>query len=97
MNYRQYSMSPTEAALWIGVSRSTIYRLMRQGEIPVIKVGRRTLLQSEHLEAFVSGRSQIRSPQGPTEVVVASEKPSPCPAFRSPMPPRKDRRRPRAS
>lgn len=58
MSYRQFSMSPVEAALWIGVSRSTIYRLIRQGEIPIVKVGRRTLLQSAHLERFVSERSR---------------------------------------
>jgi excisionase family DNA binding protein len=60
-----YAMSPADAARWIGVSRSTLYRLMARGEIPVVKVGRRTLLVSEHLMAFVTGRSQSHT--GPVQ------------------------------
>lgn len=61
MSNTPYAMSPADAARWIGVSRSTLYRLISRGEIPVVKVGRRTLLLSEHLMAFVTGRSQSRT------------------------------------
>lgn len=54
-----FAMSLNDAARWIGVSRSTIYRLVARGEIPRIKIGRRTVVLSSHLAEFLHGQEQI--------------------------------------
>jgi len=54
-----FAMSLNDAARWIGVSRSTIYRLVARGEIPRIKIGRRTVVLSSHLTEFLHGREQF--------------------------------------
>jgi len=77
-------MSPADAARWIGVSRSTLYRHIQSGEIPTVKVGRRTVLPTHHLEAFVNGRTTSPPKQSATPVVAAAGKPSPCKGFRAP-------------
>lgn len=47
-------LHPTaEAAEIIGVGRSTLYRLIAEGEIDVVKLGRRTLIAQDELERFV--------------------------------------------
>ncbi len=55
------AMSLNDAARWIGVSRSTIYRLVAKGEIPKIKIGRRTVVLSSHLTEFLLGQEQATS------------------------------------
>jgi excisionase family DNA binding protein len=56
-----FAMSLNDAARWIGVSRSTICRLAARGEIPKIKVGRRTVVLSNHLAEFLLGQERIAS------------------------------------
>ncbi len=43
----------TEGAALIGVGRSTLYELIRTGEIKTVKIGRRTLVPHEELERYV--------------------------------------------
>ncbi len=43
------TLSVEHAARLIGVSRSTAYRLVRDGELPGIKVGRRVLVLKKPL------------------------------------------------
>ena len=43
------TLSVEHAARLIGVSRSTAYRLVRDGELPSIKVGRRVLVLKKPL------------------------------------------------
>lgn len=46
----------TDAAATIGVGRSTLYRLIEEGEIEIVKIGRRTLIAQDELERFVRNR-----------------------------------------
>jgi excisionase family DNA binding protein len=41
------------AAARIGISRSNLYELIRTGEIPIIKVGARSLVGDQDLRAFL--------------------------------------------
>ena len=95
MRSTPYAMSPADAARWIGVSRSTLYRHIQSGEIPAVKVGRRTVLPTHHLEAFVAGRSTSRPKQVPVPATVATGKHSPSTGLRAPS--GTDRRKPTAS
>ena len=42
----------------IGVGRSKFYQLINRGEIPVIKLGRRTLVPVSALRAFVARKME---------------------------------------
>jgi len=44
-----------------GVSRSTIYRELNAGRLKAVKVGRRTLLAEEDIDAWWMQRYQLRS------------------------------------
>jgi excisionase family DNA binding protein len=46
---------PTAAAR-IGISRSGLYELIRAGEIPIIKIGARSLVGDHDLRAFLERR-----------------------------------------
>lgn len=46
------------AALLLGIGRSTMFELIRQGEIPVVRIGRRTLVHRDDLERFAQARRQ---------------------------------------
>ena len=47
------AMSPRDAATSIGVSRSTLYRLIDSGQLRTVKIGRRTLIPSSCLFALL--------------------------------------------
>ena len=47
------AMSPQDAARAIGISRSSLYRLMKQGRIRSVKLGRRTLVPTSELSALI--------------------------------------------
>jgi len=44
------NLSIPEAAVLLGVSRSTIYNRLRTGELRSVRIGRRRLIPSEELE-----------------------------------------------
>lgn len=47
-------LHPTaEAAELIGVGRSTLYELIKSGDIETVKIGRRTLIHHDELERYV--------------------------------------------
>lgn len=47
-------LHPTaEGAALIGVGRSTLYELIKAGEIQAVKIGRRTLIPHDELERYV--------------------------------------------
>jgi excisionase family DNA binding protein len=48
------AMSPRDAARAIGISRSTLYRLIKQGRIRTVKLGRRTLVPTSALAELIS-------------------------------------------
>ncbi len=43
-----------EAAKALCLGRTTLYRLIREGKLKVIKVGKRTLISASELEAFLA-------------------------------------------
>ncbi|MBE0426350.1 MAG: excisionase family DNA-binding protein [Nitrospirae bacterium] len=51
--------SPGEACYYIGLSWTTLKRLIDEGEIRVVRVGRRYLIPKESLDAFVEFKSVI--------------------------------------
>lgn len=48
--------SAAETAEVLGVSRPTVYALMRQAGFPAFKVGARTLISAEGLRAWVQAQ-----------------------------------------
>ena len=48
--------STTETAQVLGVSRPTVYQLMKQTGFPAFKVGTRTLVSAEGLRAWVQAQ-----------------------------------------
>jgi excisionase family DNA binding protein len=53
---RAYSIR--EAASMCGVSRATLYRLLRQGKITTIKIGSRRLVPEASIDALLAGGAQ---------------------------------------
>ena len=47
------TMSVTQAANWLGISRAFAYELVARGEIPSIRLGRRVLVPTKRLFEFV--------------------------------------------
>ena len=50
------AFSIEEAAIYIGGSRPTIYRLMDSGALPSFHIGRRRLILKEDLDQFLKDR-----------------------------------------
>ena len=48
------ALSIPDAAQAIGVSRATLYRLIVSNDIPVVKVGHRSVIRTVDLEQFLS-------------------------------------------
>lgn len=48
------TMNPTEAAKVLGISRPTLYALMRQDGFPSFKVGSRRLISRAGLERWIA-------------------------------------------
>jgi excisionase family DNA binding protein len=44
------AVNPTKGAKVMGVSRSTFYQLLRDGELPLIKIGTRSLIRIADIE-----------------------------------------------
>lgn len=53
-----------EAIAATGVPRSTLYKLIRQGEIEIVKLGNRTLIPADSLRAWAE-RLRIRRTEEP--------------------------------
>lgn len=49
---------PTETALVLGVSRPTVYTLMKRADFPSFKVGSRTLVSAEGLREWVKKQAE---------------------------------------
>jgi excisionase family DNA binding protein len=52
------------AAARIGISRSCMYELIRAGEIPIIKVGARSLVGDHDLRAFLQRHRVVTAHSG---------------------------------
>jgi excisionase family DNA binding protein len=44
------AVSPTKGAKVMGISRSTLYQLLKDGELPLIKIGTRSLIRIADIE-----------------------------------------------
>lgn len=49
--------SPSEAAEVLGISRPTVYVLLRRADFPAFKLGTRTLISAEGLRAWVEAQA----------------------------------------
>ena len=54
MKSKRKTLTVTEAATWLGISRQTAYQEVRTGAIPSIRLGRRILVPIHALEAMLS-------------------------------------------
>lgn len=52
-SYEPHLLSIRETAETLGVSRQTVYRLMAAGELPVVKIGDRSLFRPRDVEALI--------------------------------------------
>jgi excisionase family DNA binding protein len=55
------ALSPEQAAQALGVSRVTLWRMVRRGEIKTFHVGRRRLVPVAVLEAFIAEQVELES------------------------------------
>lgn len=58
MQDEKLAYSPTETALVLGVSRPTVYTLMKRADFPAFKVGSRTLVSAEGLREWVRKQAE---------------------------------------
>jgi len=45
--------SPEESAEMLGIGRTTLYALIKTGELHMVKIGRRSLVAVDELESYV--------------------------------------------
>lgn len=58
-NIRPITVSTTEAARLLGISKPSVYRLIHRGDFPVLHVGNRTLVSLAGLDEWVKNQTQI--------------------------------------
>ena len=65
INYRLLEQKPylktSELSELLGLSRSTIYNLINNGTVPIIKVGARTLIKREDIDGLLQSRQVIKT------------------------------------
>lgn len=49
-------LSLDDVAQLLGISESGVYRLVRSGELPRVKVGKRTLFEPHEIRGFIASR-----------------------------------------
>ncbi len=54
------TLTVTEAAELLGISRGTAYECVRTGEIPSVNFGRRVLVPRRRLEALLNAETAIK-------------------------------------
>jgi len=53
---------PEEAATLLGLGRSTVYELLRSGELPVVHVGRAARIPMRELRHWVEAHAELNDP-----------------------------------
>lgn len=53
------ALSVDEACIYIGIGRAHLYRLMDEGSVPSLHVGRRRLLLRKDLDAFLDRQKAV--------------------------------------
>ncbi len=74
MELQRLTLSIEEAANVLGISRALAYELVRRGELPSLRLGRRVVVPRRSLEALVEGHDDEDSREIPT---MAVQPPSP--------------------
>ena len=54
------TLSIAETAQALGISRPSVYTLLRQGELPTIKLGRRTLIPVDALRQWIADQAGVK-------------------------------------
>ena len=57
-------LNTTEAALFLGISKNTLYDWVNQRKIPFIKIGRLTKFRQKDLESWLEQRSSKEEKNG---------------------------------
>lgn len=52
------TLSVAETAAALGVSRPTVYQLLKRADFPVLRVGGRTLVSADGLRAWVEAQAE---------------------------------------
>jgi excisionase family DNA binding protein len=52
---KRRALSPREAERTLGISHATLYRLIKAGRLKTIKLGTRTIITVEAIDALLSG------------------------------------------
>ena len=55
------TLSVSEAAIALGVSRPTVYQLMRRADFPSFKIGTRTVIPRQALERWAEEQAKGRA------------------------------------
>ena len=58
-------LSRVEARTILGVSSATFARMIARGDLPIVEVGGRTMLDPADIRAFIEARKTIRNDDGP--------------------------------
>lgn len=68
-------LSLCDVAKVLGISESGVYRLVRGGELPRVKVGNRTLFDPEDVRGFIASRREAgrENDKGPTSAAPGLE------------------------
>lgn len=60
----RFTMSVEEAAEALGISRALAYELVRRGDLPHLRLGRRVVVPRKALERFIDGATVPRGLDG---------------------------------
>jgi excisionase family DNA binding protein len=61
------ALSVVNAARYLGISRASIYLLIKAGHLPIAKIGHRTLLRRVDLDTFLTRNVVNKGRQEPTK------------------------------
>jgi excisionase family DNA binding protein len=53
-------LSIVDAASSLGISRAGVYRLVGEGALPVVKIGKRSLIDSRDISTLIERRKAVR-------------------------------------
>lgn len=48
-----------QVAAQLGVNRSTVFELLKRGELPVLRIGRLVRIPRKALDAWIEGRTEL--------------------------------------
>ena len=59
MNGERLAYSPTETSAVLGVSKPTVYKLLKRADFPSFKIGTRTLVPAEGLREWLKKQTEL--------------------------------------